>query len=518
METTPQTKSVSIQDSQSCIPLTDYLEESDLIVLLTPAIIPGASPLNSNSDVPPSDPFEPFGQALAKHHSRVRHVPYTPRGGITSTHKAHIDLAAIVIFVISGPSYQGQPSQITLAEDARALCKSQPMIIVACCSLHELDFPEAYFPTTLEIPSFNPLDLELAANALFEPTRSNLGAPNAPASPLWSVQRWNKDREPSEVLDLWNQCLPKKFNLNLFKFQSLLRRDGYAMHFVVREPETAKILGFCAAYTAYADSDGERLLGSLAVLLVQPSYRRQGIGRTLHDHALRELKSVRGICRLQLGSTFPRLLYGLPPELECEDWFRRRKWRIESASPALEPGLGQEACDWILSFENWPATDLTLPHLSFRPCEPPELYLVLEFVDRESKKNDNLAWYDQYAKLTGTMNIMDIVLGLNDGAIVAVALTYVKNTGSPAEDDLPWASTIAEDIGGVTCVCLSDEATSTKAQRDAVVTGLFDACIQLLAKSGKNKLFVDAVKWDEDELQSLGFRKWASYREVWRNV
>ncbi|KAJ0387800.1 hypothetical protein COL922a_001635 [Colletotrichum nupharicola] len=58
-----------------------------------------------------------------------------------------------------------------------------------------------------------------------------------------------------------------------------------------------------------------------------------------------------------------------------------------------------------------------------------------------------MGWYDQYARLDGTPNIEDVVIGLEGETIVAVALTYIPNTGSPTEDDLPWAKTIGADVG-----------------------------------------------------------------------
>jgi hypothetical protein len=81
--------------------------------------------------------------------------------------------------------------------------------------------------------------------------------------------------------------------------------------------------------------------------------------------------------------------------------------------------------------------------------------MVLAFVEKESTKKDMMGWYDQYTKLANTMNIRDIVLGFEEGTLIAVALTYARNTGSPAAEDLPWASAIADDVGGVTCVCIS---------------------------------------------------------------
>ncbi len=96
-------------------------------------------------------------------------------------------------------------------------------------------------------------------------------------------------------------------------------------------------------------------------------------------------------------------------------------------------------------------------HLTFRPCEFAEFDMVLAFVEKEARKKDNMGWYDQYAKMANTMNIRDIVVGFEEGAIIAVALTYAKNTGSPVAEDFPWASAIADDAGGVTCVCVSGE-------------------------------------------------------------
>ncbi|KAL2262622.1 hypothetical protein VTK26DRAFT_657 [Humicola hyalothermophila] len=95
--------------------LSDMLNDGDIVLLLTPAI-----------NYPPSDPFEPLGKALARYHPPVRHVPYVPRHGITSTHETHVALAVAVIFVISGPLRHGQPSQVTLAERVRALCEGRP--------------------------------------------------------------------------------------------------------------------------------------------------------------------------------------------------------------------------------------------------------------------------------------------------------------------------------------------------------------------------------------------------------
>jgi hypothetical protein len=50
------------------------LRETDVIILLTPVVVPISQ---DPADI--SDPFEPLGRSLAKRHARVRQVPYTKR-------------------------------------------------------------------------------------------------------------------------------------------------------------------------------------------------------------------------------------------------------------------------------------------------------------------------------------------------------------------------------------------------------------------------------------------------------
>ncbi len=178
------------------------------------------------------------------------------------------------------------------------------------------------------------------------------------------MEVWDAERDQFEVSELWNQSLPEKFHLTRFRLYQLLRRDGYGMHYVVRDPQSCQILGFCATYTTYVDSGLERLVGSLAAIVVRPSYRGRGVGRSLHEHAIRQLTKTRGVDRLQLGSTFPRLLYGLPIELPAEEWFRRRGWRTN----LQQHGSGMEACDWLLRFDDWPSTGFLSSGMQFRQC------------------------------------------------------------------------------------------------------------------------------------------------------
>lgn len=446
-----------VRDTQSCLPLSEKLTDGDLITLLTPVVPP--NPVDSRSTAftgVTSDPFEPLGRALARHHPWIRHVPYTARGGITSTHVGFIKRSTAVIFVISGPPAQGQTSQVEMAEIARAVGEQRPHIIVACCDIDELGFHESDFLTIIQLPNYSLAELESAAELLFRsfasPPSTGPKLQSLMVSPkTWPVEVWNGQRDAIDpVHALWVDCMPRKFHLNHLTLKSLLKRDGYAMHYIVREPETREILGFCATYTTYIGSGGESLIGSLSALLVRPPYRHRGVGLSLHNHALQRLTRTRGVNRLQLGSTFPRLLFGLPVDAVSNEWFRRRGWGMDQQGP----GAGQEVCDWILRMSDWPSRQMPPPAgIVFRPCEFTEFDSVLEMVAREATGDDNVGWYDQYAKMADTIHIRDIIVGIENQIIVAAALTFVP--GTPVAEDIPWPRAIGNDVGGVTCVCIT---------------------------------------------------------------
>jgi ribosomal protein S18 acetylase RimI-like enzyme len=516
MEDSPQNAMALVRDHQACIPLTRVLGQGDIAVLLTPVV---AS--MHLGDSPSFDPFEPLGRALADRHPWIRHVPYTARNGLTSTHVGFIKRAQAVIFVISGPPVAGQSSQIDMAEVARTLGEKRPQIIVACSDVQHLDLSQADFPTILQLPGYSPSDLQAAAAALFgertvtDSNRADIQeAIQAPMT--WSPEVWDANQNDVSVIeDLWKQCLPDQFQLDTFGLRSLLQRDGYAMHFVVRIPQSGKIVGFCATYTTFVDQAGERLIGSLAMIIVNPFYRRRGIGHSLYEHALRQLRRIRGVSRIQLGSTFPRLLYGVPTESASMEWFRRRGWLMDCQSP----GEGQVICDLIMRMDDWPSGfSAASSGLTFRQATFDDFDRITDFVVKQSARKDNMGWYDQYTNLARDGRFGDIILGLQQSTIIATALVYTPFDGSPMAQDLPWARTIGSDVGGVTCICITDNNTLMKNSKDTVMIGLLDTCVTLLKEQGMNRVFLDGVRGGHEGFRAIGFEKWAQYRDLWQQV
>lgn len=76
------------------------LPPTSVLVLFSPTVLAQSNPASAAA----SDPFEPLGRALARSHSRIRHVPYTVSAGLTGTHMAFLSRSSAVVLVLCNAS------------------------------------------------------------------------------------------------------------------------------------------------------------------------------------------------------------------------------------------------------------------------------------------------------------------------------------------------------------------------------------------------------------------------------
>lgn len=300
----------------------------------------------------------------------------------------------MVVFVISGPPPDNEPSQADLAKVAAALGDKSPQIVVACCDIRAYDLRAGKFDTIVQIDGFATSELEKAAMMLFEGANDSKSTKNddlhATYEPCaWAVERWHATHDLAAVNALWQECLPDRFHLPQHVLGSLLTRNGCAMNFVVRDSEVGVPIGLCATSTTCVSSSSDERVGSLAVLLVTKSYRGRGVGQSLHDVALRELQETRGVSCLQLASAYPRLLRGVPSDVAFEGWFRRRGWNIRHDGLRVQ---SPETSYWLLDFDQVPTRNLSTAGLTFWACAAADVDGILTLVDRDSRRKGNLGW------------------------------------------------------------------------------------------------------------------------------
>lgn len=182
-----------MKNTHRAIPLDTLLKQGESLLLLTPVVAPeellsGAAATAAAAAVLSSgrDPYEDLGRALAaaaaaanKRSGGVKHVPYTARGGITSTHADFIRRAGAIVFVVSGPSRLGQPDQLELARAARRLCccggddddnNDKPLVVVLAD--REDDFSQAAaaedFSTVIRIAELSPSNVASLAALMLD--------------------------------------------------------------------------------------------------------------------------------------------------------------------------------------------------------------------------------------------------------------------------------------------------------------------------------------------------------------
>ncbi|KAL7931175.1 hypothetical protein V8C35DRAFT_310585 [Trichoderma chlorosporum] len=504
-------------DYQNCIPLPQIPTRDKPVLLLTPVVVPPAG----NNPADDRDPFEILGQTISGRNIPIRHVPYTKAKGITGVHVAFVKRAGAVIFVITHLAGTDNLLQLELAELVARICESRPLILLVCCNLAGRSIPNTHFRTVVHIAGYTNADLLVAATLLLN---SDPGLPmpadtgifaqgRLDAEPAWLVQPWAADRDLMEICALWQACLPYQFHLHPSTLGSLLKRDGYALHYVVRESIRGSLIGFCAAYATFADNSDVALIGSIAAIIVQPAYRRQGVGSSLYNAAMGKFGRVRGVQKLHLGSTFPRLLCGFTAEMAgASEWFARKGWPVNRQGRGDQGGL---ASDWILHFTDLTGVIIPYSGLGYRRCYESDAQQVLDLEHRQpATTSHGFGWYDQYARTIQSDYIGDIVVGFDNDTIVATAITYVPGQQSPAATDNPWPGSLNGNVGGVTCICIRETGTS----RDVIMADLLYACYRTLSEKGMTGMFLDGVSSRDQLLMSLGFRKWAEYGPVWREI
>ncbi|KAK6511550.1 hypothetical protein TWF481_000465 [Arthrobotrys musiformis] len=514
-----------IKDSRNLLPLTklqrqNVLRQNGTCALLTP-VAPPRFPGQVGVD-----PFEYLGRAINARGVTVCHAPYTHEG-LQETHTGLLKKANLTIFVLSldtDPEYRSQIETMRSLTRQR-LAFDTPLVVITACSprdmLHEVTFLE----TVISCYEYSREALESAASVLFGEVKPTGVLPLRKLLPptsgiphdsfqRWEVHEWEKRRDLYASADLWKKCFGwnPNWNLNSSILSDLLDRPGNAKHYVVKDPRShGKILGLCATYTIHA---GKSLVGSMALLMVDPDFRNSGIGTALHDEAFQFMRAHPEIDSVQLGSIFPRFFPGLPELLpkEQKEWFKRRGWKIEDN---FIFDLYQNITNWRPPQQDVFA-DLSRQGITFGVCNPSVFDSLIQFEDKHFSSYPG--WVEKYRALKDTNDYADAVLAFGvvpDGqsAIVGAALVFSGAGSNKISKEVPWPKAIGDRVGGLACVGMGPEFRGR-----GVGFGLVCAAIIELQSRGLTGCFVD---WSTDRqvYEDLGFETHGKYHNMaWRKV
>lgn len=154
------------------------LNQAEYIILFTP-VVPHPAATELSLDM---DPFEPLGRSLSRRHSRIRHVPYVPSKGMTSTHVDFLRSAGSVVVVVcsteqlASQDQYGYNDQTKFAKDVaqrieqERLLTTVPLILLLITNgqagqLRQDGVKE--FPAVITCADYTPAALEDVARVMF---------------------------------------------------------------------------------------------------------------------------------------------------------------------------------------------------------------------------------------------------------------------------------------------------------------------------------------------------------------
>lgn len=465
-----------VRDEDKLLPIRPL--PTDKIVLLAAHV-----PLTLAIDSEP----EPFNSMYASLHHRHPLTEY-----IIFNQDTYQDLTTKIsqadCVIVGTANANLYPFQSELVKLAKTCAKK--LIVAAVINPYDLTvFPD--ISTYLVTFEYTPPAHEALVRMLFGeisscPKRLPVRLPNTLQAARFEVDDFQKAQDLESAYALWQSVWGETWPLSFSHFSKVLVQMKQPAHFVVRDGQ--RIIGFAA--TQQVENEGQ-----LALLMVHPDYRRQGIGSRLNDHCM-ALFRQRGTQRVQLGATYPRFFCGLPNEDEL-DFFKRRGYifgnkvwdlmgdssgyemptdiitRMEKEGIRFETLKDQKECADLMTFEQtyfdfWTAT------------------------------------FRHHAQLGDYQDLL--VARNNKEEIVASLILYTAQGSHEARTDLIWTEIFGDLSGGMACVGVAEEYRGK-----GIGLGIVAHANKLLKERGVIKSYVDWVEL-VDFYRRTGYQTWRSYR------
>ncbi|KAH8556383.1 glycoside hydrolase superfamily [Umbelopsis sp. PMI_123] len=482
-----------VRDRGNVLPLA--LPKTDKVLFLA-AHVPVTLAIDSEPN-----PFSSFYQSIVKRHQNTIDITfYEDQHTDSEIEKAISDAAVILIGTANANLHHFQAAMVK-----RAIASGKPVIVTAVINPYDLMvFPE--LDTYLVTYEYTPPAHEAAVKVIFGEIQATSKLPvSIPGigsdgnvyqyEKTWTVEPYDEVRDFHQVKSLWDTCLPD-WPLSAEKFGFVLSNGPSPVNYVIRL-ETDRVIGFASTF---ATTEKNTVTGHLALILVSPEYRHQGVGTLLHETGMRRLRSLPNIQSIQLGAVYPRFFCGIPENLgqDTLNFFKNRGW-IMSKEPVWD--LIQDLTDY--ETDNAISDRMKKENIHFSRITPSRLWELYAFQERYF--SFWLSTYQHHAELGDFPDLIIAREGGDHGQVIASLVLYTANGSHPRRSDVPWSdsSLYGPDCGGMSCVGVADEQRGR-----GIGLGIVAYANEVLKQRGVKNSYVDWV-------EAVGFYKRTGY-SVWR--
>jgi len=277
--------------------------------------------------------FRELGRSLARENSgRVLHTSYTANG-IRPVHENLIERASVIVIITADANRNRY--QYGFTKHVAMICstptdgfpRGKPVIVISVSSPYDFamdrgistyictyDFTETAIDVLVKVLYGKEVAGGVLPGTIFKSQKQQQPRQH------WLVENWNKSRDLGSLQALlllarsgMDVTDPHNELLMLPAIAYNLEEDDNAdypieqVNFVVRNSSTRALYGFCSTF--FNRRTG---LGSIGLILVDPTRRNLSIGHSLHNRAVRHLLQKPGIKKLSIGARLPGLLTGVP--------------------------------------------------------------------------------------------------------------------------------------------------------------------------------------------------------------
>jgi beta-N-acetylhexosaminidase len=320
------------------------------------------------------------------------------------------------------------------------------------------------------------------------------------------IRPYRAGEDAAALFALWQASLESTWPISSELLQSVLTehpdyRNGD--HFVALR--SGQLIGFVGTQVG-------RLRGSptgsggIALLMVHPERRRQGIGRRLHETALNHLRRA-GVRRAQLaGGGSARFWPGVPLNLpDALPFFQACGWDYTETSHDLVQHLG--------GYRTPPGVFERVAEagISFRFVRETELTELWAFERREFPE-----WVGAFSSVSASGSYSgeyeDILVARDTtGAIVASLLIFSRES-TWTRESFVWRRLLGDDMGGLACV-----GTAVAMRDCGIGTALCARATEILQQRGVGYSHVGWT-WLLEFYGRLGYQPWREYRMSWQDL